>query len=185
MEGPVLTLGLLAALVVCGKSGHHPSLEGPSGPLPRSPTACSPPVPSHVGLPLPASGPPPHFPCHSSLEGPTPRGPLHAQQDLRAASFPGPCPRPSPGSWGLNEEERLIRHLFEEKLYDKELRPTAHKEETVEVTLALTLSNLISLVSGSSWLGWGTVAGVASWRPGCLLAWDGHGGRLRPHPGLW
>ncbi|XP_007125086.2 acetylcholine receptor subunit delta [Physeter macrocephalus] len=49
------------------------------------------------------------------------------------------------GSWGLNEEERLIRHLFEEKLYDKELRPTAHKEETVEVTLALTLSNLISL----------------------------------------
>ncbi|XP_059783472.1 acetylcholine receptor subunit delta isoform X2 [Balaenoptera ricei] len=49
------------------------------------------------------------------------------------------------GSWGLNEEERLIRHLFEEKKYDKELRPTAHKEETVEVTLALTLSNLISL----------------------------------------
>ncbi|XP_047577314.1 acetylcholine receptor subunit delta isoform X2 [Lutra lutra] len=48
------------------------------------------------------------------------------------------------GSWGLNEEERLIRHLFEEKGYNKELRP-AHQGESVEVTLALTLSNLISL----------------------------------------
>ncbi|MBW01579.1 Acetylcholine receptor subunit gamma, partial [Eschrichtius robustus] len=58
------------------------------------------------------------------------------------------------GSWGLNEEERLIRHLFEEKQYDKELRPTAHKEETVEVTLALTLSNLISLGWTDSRLKW-------------------------------
>ncbi|GAB5576090.1 acetylcholine receptor subunit epsilon isoform X3 [Prionailurus iriomotensis] len=49
------------------------------------------------------------------------------------------------GSWGLNEEERLIRHLFEEKGYNKELRPVAHKDESVEVSLALTLSNLISL----------------------------------------
>uniref|UniRef100_A0A8C0TSN4 Acetylcholine receptor subunit delta n=1 Tax=Canis lupus familiaris TaxID=9615 RepID=A0A8C0TSN4_CANLF len=49
------------------------------------------------------------------------------------------------GSWGLNEEERLIRYLFEEKGYNKELRPVAHKEESVEVSLALTLSNLISL----------------------------------------
>uniref|UniRef100_A0A8C9L3R2 Cholinergic receptor nicotinic delta subunit n=1 Tax=Panthera tigris altaica TaxID=74533 RepID=A0A8C9L3R2_PANTA len=49
------------------------------------------------------------------------------------------------GSWGLNEEERLIRHLFEEKGYSKELRPVAHKDESVEVSLALTLSNLISL----------------------------------------
>ncbi|XP_010946490.2 acetylcholine receptor subunit delta isoform X1 [Camelus bactrianus] len=49
------------------------------------------------------------------------------------------------GSWGLNEEERLIRHLFEEKGYNKELRPVAQKEESVEVSLALTLSNLISL----------------------------------------
>ncbi|XP_005911143.2 acetylcholine receptor subunit delta isoform X1 [Bos mutus] len=48
------------------------------------------------------------------------------------------------GSWGLNEEERLIRHLFEEKAYNKELRPAAHKE-SVEISLALTLSNLISL----------------------------------------
>ncbi|KAL0624866.1 Acetylcholine receptor subunit delta [Plecturocebus cupreus] len=49
------------------------------------------------------------------------------------------------GSRGLNEEERLIRHLFQEKRYNKELRPVAHKEESVDVTLALTLSNLISL----------------------------------------
>ncbi|XP_061061900.1 acetylcholine receptor subunit delta isoform X2 [Eubalaena glacialis] len=58
------------------------------------------------------------------------------------------------GSWGLNEEERLIRHLFEEKQYDQELRPTAHKEETVEVSLALTLSNLISLGWTDSRLKW-------------------------------
>nr|XP_010345500.2 acetylcholine receptor subunit delta [Saimiri boliviensis boliviensis] len=49
------------------------------------------------------------------------------------------------GSQGLNEEERLIRHLFQEKRYNKELRPVAHKEESVDVALALTLSNLISL----------------------------------------
>uniref|UniRef100_A0A8C9P871 Cholinergic receptor nicotinic delta subunit n=1 Tax=Spermophilus dauricus TaxID=99837 RepID=A0A8C9P871_SPEDA len=50
-----------------------------------------------------------------------------------------------PGSWGLNEEERLIRHLFTEKGYKKELRPVTRKEESVDVSLALTLSNLISL----------------------------------------
>ncbi|KAM6178002.1 acetylcholine receptor subunit delta isoform 1-T1 [Rhynchocyon petersi] len=49
------------------------------------------------------------------------------------------------GSWGMNEEERLIRHLFEEKRYNKELRPVAHKDESVNISLALTLSNLISL----------------------------------------
>lgn len=43
MEGPVLTLGLLAILVVCGKSGHHPALKGPSGLSPRAPTAWFPP----------------------------------------------------------------------------------------------------------------------------------------------
>ncbi|XP_022424037.1 acetylcholine receptor subunit delta isoform X2 [Delphinapterus leucas] len=58
------------------------------------------------------------------------------------------------GSWGLNEEERLIRHLFEEKHYNKELRPAVHKEETVGVTLALTLSNLISLGWTDSRLKW-------------------------------
>ena len=83
-------------------------------------------------------------------------------QDPRAASFPGPCPAPRPcphsplGSWGLNEEERLIQHLFKEKGYNKELRPVARPEDSVEITLALTLSNLISLVSGPSGAGLGT-----------------------------
>uniref|UniRef100_A0A8C4MW48 Acetylcholine receptor subunit delta n=1 Tax=Equus asinus TaxID=9793 RepID=A0A8C4MW48_EQUAS len=60
------------------------------------------------------------------------------------------------GSWGLNEEERLIRHLFEEKGYNKELRPVAPKERGVEVSLALTLSNLISLGWTDSRLQWDT-----------------------------
>ncbi|XP_008050294.1 acetylcholine receptor subunit delta isoform X2 [Carlito syrichta] len=58
------------------------------------------------------------------------------------------------GSWGLNEEERLIRHLFKEKGYNKELRPAAHKEDSVAVSLALTLSNLISLGWTDSRLKW-------------------------------
>ncbi|ERE82111.1 acetylcholine receptor subunit delta [Cricetulus griseus] len=49
------------------------------------------------------------------------------------------------GSWGLNEEQRLIQHLFKEKDYKKELRPVARKEDRVDVALSLTLSNLISL----------------------------------------
>lgn len=62
-----------------------------------------------------------------------------------------------PGSQGLNEEQRLIQHLFKEKGYNKELRPVARKEDKVDVALSLTLSNLISLVSGTLWnsLGWG------------------------------
>lgn len=68
--------------------------------------------------------------------------------------FLSPAP---PGSWGLNEEQRLIQHLFKEKDYKKELRPVARKEDRVDVALSLTLSNLISLVSGPSraGLGWG------------------------------
>ncbi|XP_033620585.1 acetylcholine receptor subunit delta isoform X2 [Fukomys damarensis] len=49
------------------------------------------------------------------------------------------------GGWGLKEEERLIQHLFQERGYNKELRPVARKEDSVDITLALTLSNLISL----------------------------------------
>ncbi|XP_037705368.1 acetylcholine receptor subunit delta [Choloepus didactylus] len=49
------------------------------------------------------------------------------------------------GSWALNEEERLIRHLFKEKGYKKELRPVEHQEDSVAISLGLTLSNLISL----------------------------------------
>lgn len=62
------------------------------------------------------------------------------------SSTPSPGPHPA-GSWAENAEERLIKHLFEEKAYDKEVRPAERKEDTVEISLALTLSNLISLVS--------------------------------------
>uniref|UniRef100_A0AAQ6IQR9 Cholinergic receptor, nicotinic, delta (muscle) n=1 Tax=Anabas testudineus TaxID=64144 RepID=A0AAQ6IQR9_ANATE len=44
-----------------------------------------------------------------------------------------------------NEEERLINYLFKERGYNKELRPVERQQETVDVYLALTLSNLISL----------------------------------------
>ncbi|XP_072306673.1 acetylcholine receptor subunit delta [Eucyclogobius newberryi] len=44
-----------------------------------------------------------------------------------------------------NEEERLINYLFKEKGYNKELRPVEKQQEAVDVYLALTLSNLISL----------------------------------------
>ncbi|MED6261650.1 hypothetical protein ATANTOWER_008026 [Ataeniobius toweri] len=44
-----------------------------------------------------------------------------------------------------NEEERLINYLFKEKGYNKELRPVKKQQDVVDVYLALTLSNLISL----------------------------------------
>lgn len=47
----------------------------------------------------------------------------------------------------MNQEERLIHHLFEEKGYNKEVRPVVSTDQVVDVYLALTLSNLISLVS--------------------------------------
>uniref|UniRef100_A0A8C6Z7C8 Cholinergic receptor nicotinic delta subunit n=1 Tax=Nothoprocta perdicaria TaxID=30464 RepID=A0A8C6Z7C8_NOTPE len=50
------------------------------------------------------------------------------------------------GGLCVNQEERLIHHLFEEKGYNKELRPVVSSDETVDVYLALTLSNLVSLV---------------------------------------
>ncbi|KAJ4925092.1 hypothetical protein JOQ06_017830 [Pogonophryne albipinna] len=46
-------------------------------------------------------------------------------------------------SW--NEEERLINFLITEQGYNKELRPVKRQQEVVDVYLALTLSNLISL----------------------------------------
>lgn len=49
----------------------------------------------------------------------------------------------------MNQEERLIHHLFEEKGYDKEVRPVISTDQVVDVYLALTLSNLISLVRPS------------------------------------
>ncbi|XP_014801307.1 PREDICTED: acetylcholine receptor subunit delta isoform X2 [Calidris pugnax] len=49
------------------------------------------------------------------------------------------------GGLCVNQEERLIHHLFEEKGYNKDLRPVVSTDEVVDVYLALTLSNLISL----------------------------------------
>ncbi|XP_020667153.3 acetylcholine receptor subunit delta [Pogona vitticeps] len=49
------------------------------------------------------------------------------------------------GTLGMNMEEKLMKYLFEEKGYNKNLRPVVSKDETVTVYLALTLSNLISL----------------------------------------
>uniref|UniRef100_A0A8B9FAG5 Cholinergic receptor nicotinic delta subunit n=1 Tax=Amazona collaria TaxID=241587 RepID=A0A8B9FAG5_9PSIT len=49
------------------------------------------------------------------------------------------------GGLCVNQEERLIHHLFEEKGYDKEMRPVTSNDQVVDVYLALTLSNLISL----------------------------------------
>lgn len=48
--------------------------------------------------------------------------------------------------WGRNEEERLINYLLKERGYNKELRPVERQQDAVDVYLALTLSNLISLV---------------------------------------
>ena len=52
------------------------------------------------------------------------------------------------GGVARNEEERLINYLLKEKAYNKELRPVENQQEPVYVAvyLALTLSNLISLV---------------------------------------
>ncbi|KAG7523959.1 acetylcholine receptor subunit delta [Solea senegalensis] len=47
--------------------------------------------------------------------------------------------------WGRNEEERLIHYLFKVRGYNKELRPVETQQDAVDVYLALTLSNLISL----------------------------------------
>lgn len=141
-------------------------------------------VPSYSS---PASGPAPT----STLEGVDRQDPFlgsgwippaqpspAAWQDFTAAPSRSPLPAPhpsscpSPGSWGLNEEERLIRHLFEEKGYNKELRPVAHKDESVEVSLALTLSNLISLVRGPSVAGLGT-RGRGQLPGGLAVSWTG------------
>uniref|UniRef100_A0A669QD73 Cholinergic receptor nicotinic delta subunit n=1 Tax=Phasianus colchicus TaxID=9054 RepID=A0A669QD73_PHACC len=67
---------------------------------------------------------------------PPPRNVPHPQVLLLASSWGGLC---------INQEERLIHYLFEERGYNKEVRPVASADEVVDVYLALTLSNLISL----------------------------------------
>ncbi|XP_038604933.1 acetylcholine receptor subunit delta [Tachyglossus aculeatus] len=49
------------------------------------------------------------------------------------------------GGWAMNQEKRLIQYLFEENGYNKKLRPVNNKGDSVDINLALTLSNLISL----------------------------------------
>ncbi|XP_049659265.1 acetylcholine receptor subunit delta isoform X2 [Accipiter gentilis] len=78
--------------------------------------------------------------------------PCPHQASLWGGTGPSNCPGPPglpdptlPGGLCVNQEERLIHHLFEEKGYDKEVRPVISTDQVVDVYLALTLSNLISL----------------------------------------
>ncbi|XP_053316341.1 acetylcholine receptor subunit delta-like [Spea bombifrons] len=50
-----------------------------------------------------------------------------------------------PGSFSMSEEEELLNYLFVKKGYRKDVRPVENIDETVDVYLALMLSNLISL----------------------------------------
>lgn len=111
---------------------------------------------------------------------------------LVTPELPGlPDPTP-PGGLCVNHEERLIHHLFEEKGYDKELRPVVSTDEAVDVYLALTLSNLISLVSPSGQCPlWGAPQPRLTPRAGCTgkspdasvpsLAGEGWGDPLASH----
>uniref|UniRef100_A0A8C9F8J0 Cholinergic receptor nicotinic delta subunit n=1 Tax=Pavo cristatus TaxID=9049 RepID=A0A8C9F8J0_PAVCR len=90
----------------------------------------------HLGAYLPALA------CHQHAVHPHP---------LSASAHPLCLTLSPPGGLCVNQEERLIRHLFEERGYNKEVRPVASADEVVDVYLALTLSNLISLVSPSGW----------------------------------
>ncbi|KAG9462173.1 hypothetical protein GDO78_014780, partial [Eleutherodactylus coqui] len=49
------------------------------------------------------------------------------------------------GTKAESEEGHLLRYLFEEKGYRKDVRPVENPEDTVDIYIALTLSNLISL----------------------------------------
>lgn len=50
------------------------------------------------------------------------------------------------GAQGRNQEERLLADLM--RSYNPHLRPAEHDTDVVNVSLKLTLTNLISLVSG-------------------------------------
>lgn len=68
MEGPGLTLGLLAILAVCGKSRHHPTLKGPQDSH-QGPYCMVPSYPTYLVLPPLTWGPTSHPHCYFSLEG--------------------------------------------------------------------------------------------------------------------
>ena len=75
-----------------------------------------------------------------------------------------PCPRLSPlfapGAKGRNQEERLLGDLMQG--YNPHLRPAEHDSDVVNVSLKLTLTNLISLVSTGLCVCWGWGQG---WQP--------------------
>ncbi|XP_047563132.1 acetylcholine receptor subunit epsilon isoform X1 [Lutra lutra] len=83
-----------------------------------------------------------------------PRGSREPPSPWSAAS---PQLDPSPGAGEANEELRLYHHLFDN--YDPECRPVKEPEETVTITLKVTLTNLISLnekeetLTTSVWIG--------------------------------
>lgn len=80
----------------------------------------------------------PAFPCHilpwpPSFSAPKP---LHPGSQLSVA-----------GAQGRNQEERLLADLMRD--YNPHLRPAQRDSDVVNVSLKLTLTNLISLVSHS------------------------------------
>lgn len=80
----------------------------------------------------------PAFPCHILLRPPSfsaPK-PLHPGSRLSVA-----------GAQGRNQEERLLADLMHD--YNPHLRPAQRDSDVVNVSLKLTLTNLISLVSHS------------------------------------
>lgn len=80
----------------------------------------------------------PAFPCHILPRPPSfsaPK-PLHPGSRLSVA-----------GAQGRNQEERLLADLMHD--YNPHLRPAQRDSDVVNVSLKLTLTNLISLVSHS------------------------------------
>lgn len=55
-----------------------------------------------------------------------------------------PWPVPSPGVGCRNQEEKLLQDLMTN--YNRHLRPALVRDQVIDVTLKLTLTNLISLV---------------------------------------
>lgn len=56
-------------------------------------------------------------------------------------------PMTSPGVSCRNQEEKLLQDLMTN--YNRHLRPALHRDQIIDVTLKLTLTNLISLVRNS------------------------------------
>lgn len=68
---------------------------------------------------------------------------MNSRSTAQAPSDPS-FPMPPGRSQGKNEELSLYHHLFDN--YDPECRPVRRPEDTVTITLKVTLTNLISLV---------------------------------------